>query len=524
MIHKLNGAYHIENLDDYYKVIGKIAQSKRGNYVYRGQKDVSWPVDSSATRRLREEGRHSRKITINDIISYQRVSLLDPVKLEGWHFKDGEKLCDLEILSELRHFGAATMLIDFTMDPSIALWLACALTDSPNKCGAVYLCDVDDITNFRTVVVEDLKKSLEEVFEKEQGNISQRMFCYHPRRLNQRIMSQRSVFIFGKPEISRKILNMIIICAGSKEKIRQELKSTHSLCETKIYDDFYGFAMANNQYSIREILDYYDLGMKLLQNADYKNAVSYFDKTLELKSGKKCEIYSYRGYAKDEMGDFCGAIEDYDNAINLDSNNVIYHNRGFAKNHKGDFDSAIEDYDKAIDLGLKEAEVYINRGIAKYNQNKFNDAIKDLTRAINLDPDYAGTYNNRGLAKYKQACNSSESIEYKKLIFDSAIRDYNKAIKLYPDYARAYNNRGNAKDELNDSAGAIKDYEKALQLKPDYAEAYINRGEVFKKLDRKEEARKSFETALKLAKDQKNDELISYIEEDLKKLDKNDVS
>ena len=47
------------------------------------------------------------------------------------------ELCDLELLADLQHYGAATCLIDFTQSPLTALWFACKDEDNLGKDGKV---------------------------------------------------------------------------------------------------------------------------------------------------------------------------------------------------------------------------------------------------------------------------------------------------------------------------------------------------------------------------------------------------
>ncbi len=590
MLKEKDGKYYIKNLDDFYQAIRKITQSKNGDYVFRGQESDLWDVDSSATRRLVEDNKHlgvDRIVSMFDVINYQKTSLVDPIKLEGWHFRDGHELCDLEILTELQHFGAATMLIDFTTDPFIALWFACAPSSEPSDSGVVFLCDIGDMDNFNAVTIDILEKTLDKIYKEEiekESKEPQKMFHYRPSRLNQRISSQRSIFIFGKPVIPKEMLNMVVIKAENKETIRQELKTTHGLSEIKIYDDFYGFAKANNCKAKIDVLkaeNYLKLGNEISQNGDYENAIKYYDKAINSRHDY-AEAYNNRGNAKLEKRDLDGAIKDYDKAVELkpdyaeaynnrgnvesdkgDHNSAIknydkaielrpdyaiaYYNRGTEKTDKGDLDEAIEDFNKSIEKKPGYAEAYGNRGIAKLKKGDFDNAIKDFNKAIELKPNYyAELYNNRGLAKLE------------KRDLDGAIKDYDKAVELKPDYAEAYHGRGITKADKGDLDGAIDDYNKVVQLKPDYAEAYYNRGvakymkvdlegaikdydEAIKlnsgdaeayhnlgmalsKLGKKDEARKSFETALKLAKEQNDDELINNIQNEIGKLEKDDIT
>jgi len=81
---------------------------------------------------------------------------------------------------------------------------------------------------------------------------------------------------------------------------------------------------------------------------------------------KTAEEHFYSGVEKANSGDYQGAIEDYNKAIEINPNKAeAYVNRAFAKGELGDFRGAIEDCNKAIELNPKYAEAFYNRGFAK---------------------------------------------------------------------------------------------------------------------------------------------------------------
>ena len=211
------------------------------------------------------------------------------------------------------------------------------------------------------------------------------------------------------------------------------------------------------------------------------------------------ETYYRWGYRKHKLGDYNGAITNYDIAIQLRSDYALaYYNRGVAKemlkqyfaasvdynianrlkpgaaalsNSKGDLASvlggykgSISYYDMAIRLNPDYAQAYHNRGKAKFNLEKYFEAISDYDMAIRLKPNYAEVYDDRGLAKSRLGQHTV------------AIADFDTAIRLKPNYALVYHNRGLAKYSLKNYASAITDYDKAIQLNPRNALAYLNRG------------------------------------------------
>ena len=73
-----------------------------------------------------------------------------------------------------------------------------------------------------------------------------------------------------------------------------------------------------------------------------------------------------------------------------------FFDRGFAKSNLGDYSGAIVDYNKAIDKNNTEADYYNYRGLAKSYLKDYTAAIKDYNKTIELDPNNLKAYNNRG--------------------------------------------------------------------------------------------------------------------------------
>ena len=107
--------------------------------VYRGQVNARWTVDSGAVRRLvatdGEEVLQDEGTLRESVRQYQTDELIIPMQVIG-----GEPLTDIQMLSVLQHQGAATMLLDFTENPLVALWFACV--DKPESDGKVFAVDI----------------------------------------------------------------------------------------------------------------------------------------------------------------------------------------------------------------------------------------------------------------------------------------------------------------------------------------------------------------------------------------------
>ena len=101
---------------------------------------------------------------------------------------------------------------------------------------------------------------------------------------------------------------------------------------------------------------------------------------------------------------------------------------GFSDTNGNEYEEAINDYDKAIELYSNDVSFYYIRGLINVELGKYEEAINDYDEAIELDPDNSYCYCNREVAYEKMG-------EY-----EEAINDYNKAIELDPNCKIAIEN------------------------------------------------------------------------------------
>ncbi|MDF2438841.1 MAG: hypothetical protein K0Q95_3217 [Bacteroidota bacterium] len=98
-----------------------------------------------------------------------------------------------------------------------------------------------------------------------------------------------------------------------------------------------------------------EIGYAKEQAGDYEGAILEYDKAINAKNGDK-KLYNQRGHAKGMLKDYQGAQADCSIAIKLDPNyGPAYYNRASAKYFLNDNEGACEDFYKAQSLGVKEA-------------------------------------------------------------------------------------------------------------------------------------------------------------------------
>jgi tetratricopeptide (TPR) repeat protein len=215
---------------------------------------------------------------------------------------------------------------------------------------------------------------------------------------------------------------------------------------------------------------YYNRGFERLEIGDYAGAMADYDASVALNPDRATS-YNNRGLAKYHMGNVPGAIADYTKAIELDPDEpVTYFNRAVAYYKIGDYRHSITDYTQVIQrqdgirISAENTGAYFQRAEAYRQLGEYESAVFDYTMAIRLAPNDPVAYNNRGLARYNQGD------------YLGSIEDYSETLTLNPNDAVAYSNRGVSRLKTGDYPGAVADFDSAIALKPDYASAYNNRG------------------------------------------------
>ncbi len=127
--------------------------------------------------------------------------------------------------------------------------------------------------------------------------------------------------------------------------------------------------------------------------------------TLNQMIESDCKIpipLTIRGYIKSNLGEYIGAIADFDASLELNHYHAnTYSYRGTAKAFRGDHLGAISDFDMAIRLNLNDADIYSNRGTAKSYIEDYQGALNDYEQAIRIQPDNSLYYYLKGLVFLK---------------------------------------------------------------------------------------------------------------------------
>jgi tetratricopeptide (TPR) repeat protein len=120
--------------------------------------------------------------------------------------------------------------------------------------------------------------------------------------------------------------------------------------------------------------------------------------------------------------DFLDALDYYQAALKLDSNDAILFNKaGICQLMMQRFKDAKKSFERAIKADRKHSDAYNNLGVIYYQARNYNKAIKQYEKAIAIRDDAASYYSNLGAAYFG------------KKQFDKAVQNYSQALSLDPD-------------------------------------------------------------------------------------------
>jgi len=203
---------------------------------------------------------------------------------------------------------------------------------------------------------------------------------------------------------------------------------------------------------------------------------------------KQAEALKNQGNDFYKKKDFEKALELYDQAIQMNENEVTYHtNKAAVFYEMKEFDKCVEECDKAIEKSkggnydyVKLGRALSRKATAKLAQNKFDEAIelyhsslleyndpnvKDLLKKAErtkrefeekqyLNPEVAEQHRVNGNKLFEQGD------------YPGAIKEYNEGLRRDPQNKAIFSNRCAAYLKLMEAPSALKDAEKCVQLDP----------------------------------------------------------
>jgi tetratricopeptide (TPR) repeat protein len=174
-------------------------------------------------------------------------------------------------------------------------------------------------------------------------------------------------------------------------------------------------------------------------------------------------------------------------------------NRGDQLRVGKDFLDALDYYNAALKMDTNNSVLYNKAGICQLQLRRYKEAKKSFEHSIKADRNHADSFNNLGVVYYEERN------------YGKAIKQYDKAIQIRDDAASYYSNRGAAYFSRRQFDKAIPDYYKALELDPDIFER-VSRGGVTAQLPSPEDrARYDYVLAKLYAKMGEKDRSLHYL-------------
>ena len=342
-------------MDRFEEVLQKLNElahkSAQDDYIYRGEPKCYPDVSSSLYRKYTKIDTENFEIAV-----VQSEILRAAVDFVG-------RVDEVDLQTQLQHFGYNTNLIDFTTDYHIALFFAC--DGRPEKDGRVIL----------------LQKSAYPLVQ--------------PRSPENRVIAQKSIFV-QPPKGTVEPSDTVVIPHALKVPILDYLSRAHNVTASTIYNDLHGFI---RYYRVHEsaYAAFYE-GLTYSNIGENMKAIACYSTSIELNP-RGSSSYNNRGVAYFGIGDRAHAIGDYSKAIELNPAAAdSYANRGEVYLAQGEVVLAIHDFDRAIGLDQTSSSAYFGRGRAYVAQHDFHRATQDYGMAIEFDPSLFIAYYTRGVA------------------------------------------------------------------------------------------------------------------------------
>lgn len=252
-----------------------------------------------------------------------------------------------------------------------------------------------------------------------------------------------------------------------------------------------------------------------LRTTDLKEKIALLTNVIEIEPNN-LDAYFHRALAKNDLGDFSGAIVDYSKIIVEQPDADTYYNRGNSRYSLKDFKGAKEDFAKAFMLDNNFIDALYSLACVKFDLNEYEDAIIDFTTILKTNPNLAHIYTLRA-ASYKALENYQNAIfDYNTAIliepnidtfynrgvffmdtkyYQEAKNDFTKVLRAYKSSAYAFFYRGAANLFLGEYSDAISDFLKALEFDAMDFDAYLGLAMACNKINDTNNAITHFEKA-----------------------------
>jgi tetratricopeptide (TPR) repeat protein len=275
---------------------------------------------------------------------------------------------------------------------------------------------------------------------------------------------------------------------------------------------------------------WYRLGLMLFKMGQFQKSQQVYEVMLEQTTdeSEKGAIYGQLGTMKRNQGEYKEAITYYEKGLEIKKKTlpanhlslaVSYNNIGLVYKNMGEYSKALSSHEKALEIQQQSlpanhpdlAASYNNIGAVYYNMGEYSKSLSSHEKALEIrqqslppnHPDLAGSYGNIGNV-YDSMGEYSKALSY----FEKVLEIQQQSLPPnHPDLGGSYNNIGAVYDGMGEYSKALSYYEKALEIKqqslppnhPSLANSYDNIGLVYEKMGDYSKARSYFQRAVDIA-------------------------
>lgn len=177
---------------------------------------------------------------------------------------------------------------------------------------------------------------------------------------------------------------------------------------------------------------YYHFGQFYQFRKNYKEALQYFDKALNIKILP--EFIHSKATTYFLLNDISNAIKLESEYLNLDTTYFeVYANRGYYHYLNKDFNASLRDLNKAIELFNKDHVSYANRAITYISLGNYEKALLDFDNSLQISPNSPDVLVKKGDLLMKMHRSFDACPNYKKALY------IDKNIKINPEYKKYCN-------------------------------------------------------------------------------------
>ena len=214
-------------------------------WMWRGQADATWRLDSAAYRRLAIS---AEKPTEKNLIYYEKRLIIE-ARYKGFDLKNGIPMSDLDVLARLQHHGAATRLIDATRNVLVGLYFSS--DQNLEKTGVLFGFHAYNLGGYEGA--SEVRTYADAVAKLDKFSHPQ---TWQPSDVSPRIAAQHSQFLYSSirdtPQGSLAIdpdpmsYLAIAISPKMKNKVTKILSETFDIGLPTLFPDLEGFCQSNS--------------------------------------------------------------------------------------------------------------------------------------------------------------------------------------------------------------------------------------------------------------------------------------